>query len=290
MRARTQRLRFPLPARYDVDWVLGFLARRALPGIERVTTDTYERRVGHDQIRIHWGVNAVTVTAPAGWARDDVAQRARRLLDLDADSALIDAHLSGGRRHFGDEGPINADMAQRVSARPGLRVPGAWDSFELIVRAILGQQVSVDRATQLARAMVERYGVEIAPGVRDFPSPERLAGENPSEIGMPRRRGEAIRRVAAAVAEGVLPRGPGNAQVLRAGLAAIPGVGPWTIEYVAMRAGRDADGFPETDWVVLRELDTTPSGARRQAEAWRPYRAYAVMYLWAASARRKEIR
>ncbi len=255
--------------------MLDFLARRAIAGIERVAGNAYERRLSADAVlRVHLSPTRATVEAPGSLDPAVVRDKVRRLFDLDADSAAIDAHLSS-----------DPDMAARVRERPGLRVPGAWDTYELAVRAILGQQVSVDRATRLGEALVQRYG-----GEGQFPAPKVLARRNPAELGMPGRRGEAIRLLAEYFAKARDPNGDAaDASALRASLMAIPGIGPWTAEYVAMRAGRDPNAFPASDWVVLKELNTTVAGARRRAAAWQPYAAYAVMYLWAAAGRRRAL-
>jgi AraC family transcriptional regulator of adaptative response / DNA-3-methyladenine glycosylase II len=270
----TRALRIAIEPPYDVDWMLTFLARRAIPGIEHVVGDRYERRLDGDVVvSVRLTPGAALLRVPRTLDAEAVRERMRRLLDLDADSGAIDGHLAR-----------DAVLRDRVVARPGLRVPGAWDAYELAIRAVLGQQVSVDRATQLARRLVDCYGVSGA-----FPAPHLLASSNPAALGMPGRRGEAIRRLAAHFAASPMGEAPSAAQ-LRAVLLAIPGIGPWTAEYVAMRAGRDPDAFPASDWVVLKELDTTPARARDCAVRWRPYRAYAVMYLWAAAARRREQR
>lgn len=265
----TRSLRLPITPPYDVQWMLDFIARRAIAGIENVAGDCYERTLPVGRLRVWLSQDSVRVEAPRSLEAELVRRRVRDLFDLDADSVSIDAHLSQ-----------DPDMAARVRVRRGLRVPGTWSTYELAIRAILGQQVSVDRATRLAEALVSRYGTAGA-----FPSPAHLARCNPAELGMPGRRGEAIRQVAGHFAD---PDEGSTADGLRAGLLAIPGIGPWTAEYVAMRAGRDADAFPASDWVVLKELDATPAGARRRALAWQPYSAYAVMYLWAAAGRRRE--
>ena len=272
-----QRLRFRLNAPYDSDWVLRFLARRAIPGLETVVGDRYERVVPEGLVRIRLAEGVANVCAPAELPRADVARRVRALLDLETDPRAVDAALSA-----------EPGMAPRVAVRPGLRVPGAWDHYELAERAILGQQVSVERATNLTIALVERFGSARAAGAtKAFPEPAALACVNPSELGLPGTRGRAISLLAAEFARGALSRTENDVERLRTALRSIPGIGPWTTEYIAMRGGRDPDAFPASDWVVLKELSATAPGARLQAEAWRPFRAYAVMYLWAAAARRK---
>jgi 3-methyladenine DNA glycosylase/8-oxoguanine DNA glycosylase len=270
-------MRISIRAPFDADWMVGFLARRVIPELESVRDATYLRCVAGSErpLSVKVTSRALSVSIP-----DELTDQApilkehvRRVFDLDADSAAIDAHLGAQPR-----------LRAAVTRSPGLRVPGAFDGFELAVRAILGQQVSVARATALARLIVQRYGAT-GDGRWVFPSPDCLARQTPAEIGMPGRRGEAVRRLAEMVARGDLAVSaalPPND--LRKALTGIAGIGPWTAQYIAMRAGRDADAFPDSDWVILKQLGTTAAGARKMAEAWRPYRAYAVMYIWASAA------
>lgn len=264
-------LRLPLRQPYDGNWVLGFLARRGLPDVEGVDGRRYWRRLpgsGGLEVGVELADKVALVTIPAAQTRDAGRHlaRVRRLFDLDADGATIDSHLADAR-------------ALEVGAG-GLRVPGTWDGFELAVRAILGQQVSVERARNLAHGLCERYGDGA------FPRPDRLVDADVAALGMPGARGAAIRLLARGVLDGAIALDPGlELESLRERLCTVPGIGPWTAEYVAMRAGRDPDAFPHSDWVVCRHLDATPAQARARAEAWRPWRAYALMYLWAASAR-----
>jgi 3-methyladenine DNA glycosylase/8-oxoguanine DNA glycosylase len=211
----------------------------------------------------------------------EAAERVRRLFDLAADPAAIAARLSRDPRLRGS-----------VRARPGLRVPGAWDPFELAVRAILGQQVSVPAATTLAGRLARAFGARIAAdGALDvaFPTAAVLARADVASIGLPRARAGAIRELARRVAGGAGPETPDD-------LRAIPGVGPWTAGYVAMRALGMPDTFLEGDLGVRRALANgagrraTHAEALARAESWRPWRAYAVMHLWAGAPapRRKE--
>jgi AraC family transcriptional regulator of adaptative response / DNA-3-methyladenine glycosylase II len=266
-------LRLPLRQPYDQNWVLEFLARRSLANIEGVEDRRYYRRVpgrggDHAEVSAELGEHHAVVTIPAAEARHAGRHlaRIRRMFDLDADSATIDAHL--------------AEHRVLSVRRGGIRVPGAWDGFELAVRAVLGQQVSVARARDLANAMIERYGDGT------FPSPEQLASADVAALGMPGNRGRAISQLARGVIDGTLELHPGmDVGELRERLCAIAGIGPWTAEYVAMRAGRDPDAFPNSDWVVCKYLNATPAQARNLAASWRPWRAYALMYLWQASTR-----
>ncbi|HEY8582110.1 MAG TPA: AlkA N-terminal domain-containing protein [Capillimicrobium sp.] len=246
----------------DADYLLGWLAARAIPGVEAVdlAAGVYARTVAD-------GVLRATVRPDGTVAVEREADRAAaaRILDLDADTAAIDAALAR-----------DPALAPLVAARPGLRVPGCLDPFELTVRAVLGQQVSVAAASTVAGRLVGLLGDPLdhpqGPLTHRFPAPEVLAA---AEIPfVPAARGRALRAVAAAAAAGALdPRDPGALQRL-------PGIGPWTAGYVAMRAGRDRDAFPPGDLVLNRMLERT--GA--EPERWRPFRAYGAMHLWAAAA------
>ncbi len=277
---RIKRMRISVQGPFDVRWVLDFLALRALPELERVTGCIYRRNhAGHEEaLEVACRERTLMVSLPAGLQQHAHSVRldVQRVFDVSADSAAIDAHLG--------QHPL---LRAAVRRTPGLRVPGAFDGFELAVRAILGQQVSVARATALARLLVQRYGAD-GHGGFGFPTPDCLARATPAEIGMPGRRGEAIRRLSERVARGDLEISPAVApDELRSALMGIAGVGPWTAQYIAMRAGRDADAFPDSDWVINKQLGTTPAAARKLADAWRPFRAYAVMYLWSDAARRR---
>ena len=252
---------------YHAAWVFSFLKGRAIAGLESVAERCYRRRVGDAWVeaKLDGNVLAVSIPASAIDATADIPARLGRLFDLDADSAAIDAHL----------GPL-------ASAAPGLRVPGVWDPFEGAIRAILGQQVSVRRATELARMLCERFGDG------GFPTPPALASAEVAAIGMPGTRGLAI----SAVAQRTLAEGDTwlrDAAALRAGFAAIRGLGPWTAEYAAMRVSRDPDAFPDTDWGVWKVLGCKGAAARRWAAPYRPWRAYATMHLWFSRTAAKEV-
>ena len=275
--ARPLKLRLAVRSPYNAGWVFGYLARRALAGVEAVRGHSYRRNLsgrGSAWLEVRWEDGGLAVIVPPALQDNlgDVLRRTRRLFDLDADPTVIDSHLSGDRV-----------LGPRVSAAPGLRVPGAWDGFETAVRAVLGQQVSVERATRLAELLMDRFGNG------SFPSPSALAAVNPAEIGLPGKRGEAIRCLAAEVAEGSLQLDEcADSGEMAERLSALPGVGPWTASYIALRVAKDPDAFPESDWGVLKALGTTPAGARRRARAWAPWRGYALMYLWHGSAERQQ--
>src|SRR5437867_3353932 len=210
----------------------------------------------------------------------EVVERARRLFDLDADPVRIADHLAR-----------SPELAPLVARRPGLRVPGAWDAFELAVRAVLGQQVTVRGATTLAGRLVRAFGRPLdraEDGLTHlFPRPEALADTDLASIGLPRSRAATIRGLARAVARGELvldaSRGLEDAVARR---AAVPGIGAWTAHYIAMRALGEPDAFPAADLGLRRALGNgagplAPARVAERAEAWRPWRAYAAMHLWA---------
>lgn len=230
----------PLPQPFATEPLLSFLAARAIPGVEHVTADGYARK----DLVLRFRAKHVDVL-------EGDPDAARRLLDLDAPIADIAARLG-------------ADA--RIS---GLRVPGCVDGFELAVRAILGQQISVAAASTLAGRVAQRHAGR-------FPSAPELAAAQPLTF-MPPARARAIQHLAQAVADGLRLDPPLDLARTRTELLALPGIGPWTVEYVAMRALGDRDAYPATD-LVLRRAD----GGR--AADWRPYRAYAAMQLWAAAA------
>ena len=285
----TVRLAFRPP----LDWsgLLGFLAPRATPGVEAVAAGVYRRTIAIDK-----GAGTIEVRAAAGephllmrvrLARPErllqVVARARRLFDLDADPVPIADHLAA-----------SPELTPLVARRPGLRVPGAWDAFELAVRAVLGQQVTVRGATTLAGRLVRAAGTPLdraEDGLTHlFPRPEALAHADLASVGVPRARAATIRALAGAVASGevVLDASRGLEDAV-ARLAAVPGIGAWTAHYVAMRALGEPDAFPAADLGLRRALGNgagrlAPARVAERAEAWRPWRAYAVMHLWAGLA------
>ena len=203
-----------------------------------------------------------------------IVERVRRLFDLGADPAVIGEHL-------GADPLLRGPLARH----PGIRTPGAWDGFELAVRAILGQQISVRAATTLAGRLASMFGgAETASGEggRLFPTPARLADAAIERAGVMPARAEAIRSLARRVSDGSITFGPcvdGRAAI--AALSALPGIGEWTAQYIAMRALGEPDAFPRGD-LVLRRLagGLTARELDRRSDAWRPWRAYAVMLLW----------
>ena len=271
---KTLSVTLPVRPPYDFDWVFNYLQRRALGGIETVQGHCYERQLPDQQgsvVVVRDGQNLRVQLPLNSEPTHALLRRVARVFDLDADGASIHAHLAQ-----------ETVLKPWVNRAPGLRVPGAWDGFETAIRAILGQQVSVARGTELANAMIQRYGHGA------FPTPEQLCDQDIAEIGMPGRRGRAVSLLARAVCRGELDFSDGcDREQLSAALMAIPGIGPWTVDYIKLRVNKDPDAFPRNDWVVLKQLATTPAKAAAQAKAWQPWRAYALMYLWFAAAQRR---
>jgi AraC family transcriptional regulator of adaptative response / DNA-3-methyladenine glycosylase II len=263
---------------YAAGELLGFLAMRAIPGLEDGTDPGVHRRVlttvhGPAVVALTPGSGHVTarLRLPDLVDLGGVVARLRRLLDLDADPIAVDGALAG-----------DPPLAPLVAARPGLRVPGSVDGFELGVRAILGQQVSVAGARTLAGRIVAAYGERLpeADGhlERAFPSAEVMTEADLDGLGLTGARVRALRVLAAEVASGRLPLDPGaDRERTRSRLLALPGVGPWTAEYIAMRALADPDAWPGTDLVLKRRLATRGG----DPEKWRPWRAYGALHLWA---------
>jgi len=269
-----------LPYREPFDWtaLLRFFEARAVPGIEVVERGRYRRnirfadRIGSlEVVRPATGRALVaTVDLPVRTKRT-VDARLRAMLDLDCDPDEVIRVL--GR---------SPDLRSHIRRHPGIRVPGAWEPFEILVRAIVGQQVSVSGARTILGRLVEHVGHD---SPRVFPSAEEIAAVDLKGFGMPHGRAENLRAAAAAFAEGGFTL-DGSAESRRR-LLALRGIGPWTVEYVAMRAFRDRDAFPDGD-LVLRKVAggdrTLTSGElRERAEAWRPWRAYAAMLLWSGA-------
>jgi AraC family transcriptional regulator of adaptative response / DNA-3-methyladenine glycosylase II len=289
----TLRLRYRPP--YDWNSMLGYLRARAIAGVEMVADRTYLRTIGMDgftgSVRVaHLPEKQslrVTIRFPRVSSLPAIISRVRRLFDLGADIETIDAHLS-----------LDPLLAPFVAQRPGLRAPGGWDGFELAVRAVLGQQVTVAAARRLAEQLVAHYGERVR---RDFaidprlthvfPEARRIAAAKSIELGMPAARRTALKELAAAAAmDPHLFRSFGTIEEAIARLRKIRGVGEWTAQYIALRALRETDAFPAADIGLLRGAEVvdgaraTVPGLLTRAESWRPWRAYAAQHLWAASA------
>nr|WP_275692915.1 DNA-3-methyladenine glycosylase [Burkholderia sp. Ax-1719] len=288
-------LELPFRAPYDWPRMLRFLAGRATPGVEAVEDGAWLRAIdfngasGTLAVRRHARKRCLVaqIDGPVSQHAAALAAPLGRVFDIHANPAAI------------AEG-LGADpwLGPLVAAAPGLRVPGAWSGFELVIRAIVGQQVSVKAATTIVGRLVERVGkpIEGHPHARTawrFPTPADLAAADLTGIGMPGKRIAALQGFAAAVASGEVAierqdaaAGSATLDAMRAALLALPGIGPWTVEYVAMRAWRDADAWPATDLVLMQTITARDPALvratqqRARTDAWRPWRAYAAMHLW----------
>jgi AraC family transcriptional regulator of adaptative response / DNA-3-methyladenine glycosylase II len=292
---RSETLTHVLPYRAPYDWpsLHGWLAARAIPGVEEVTASTYARtfRSGDASgiVRIHHRPDVagfeVVVSIATGTRIDiiDVLGRVRRVLDLDRDLAAMDAHVAR-----------DTWLARLAARHPGLRIPGGWDPFELAVRAVLGQQVTIAAARQLATTLVGCCGTPLGDALATsslrvvFPSAAQVAVASLDPLRMPGARKatlQALARTAEAdLALFELTR-PLADSVAR--LRGVKGIGEWTAQYIALRALRDTDAFPASDVGLLRGAARetgqrpTPAALLSRAEAWRPHRAYAAQLLWA---------
>ncbi len=288
--AGTVRLRLAYRPPFAWKELIDFLSRRAIGEVEAVSNGTYFRSVeidGHrGWIRAEHAAEQneviATVSITLAPVLMKVLSRIRRLFDLDANPAVIAEHLSRDNR-----------LAGLVRTVPGLRVPGAWDGFELAVRAILGQQVSVQAAGTLASRLARRFGRPLeTPGQNvsmTNPDAGALACSSPEEIasiGLPLKRAATVHALACKVAGG-LRLGPGaDPERVIDELKAVPGIGEWTAQYIAMRALHWPDAFPAGDLGLLKafgeEKPIREAALLRMAEAWRPWRAYAAVYLWSS--------
>ncbi len=284
--AVTLRIGYSLP--YDWDSILKFLAARAIPGVEVAEHASYRRTVQHEGLQgmLHVTQDPVRrqlivhVQFPCVRALSDIVRRVRRVFDTGADIEIIGRHLAA-----------NPIFARLVALRPGLRTPGGWDGFELGVRAILGQQVTVQGARLLAGRLAAKFGEPVLTShpqlSRAFPTAEKLAEADLATIGIPRSRAAALNSLATAAASdpGFFTRG-GSLDEAVTRFRALPGVGEWTAQYIALRALREPDAFPASDLVLLHSASRefgrslSPSELLRLAEPWRPWRAYAAQHLW----------
>jgi AraC family transcriptional regulator of adaptative response / DNA-3-methyladenine glycosylase II len=275
---------------YDWPAMLEFLRRRAIPGVELVTADRYARSVELDGAQGTVTVqptdgNALRATLrfPRLSALPTIIARLRRVFDLAADPLAIAAHLAK-----------DPALAPLVTARPGLRVPGAWDGFELAIRAVLGQQITVTAAARLAGRLVAAHGQRMtAPDGRlthVFPRPAALAKADLRSLGVPRSRAAALSAVAAAaITDPHLFDATCGLDEAVQRLRSIRGVGEWTAQYIALRQLREPDAFPAADVVLLRAMSSregrghSSSQLLDRANTWRPWRAYAAQHLWASA-------
>jgi AraC family transcriptional regulator, regulatory protein of adaptative response / DNA-3-methyladenine glycosylase II len=286
-------LRLPFRPPIDLTRVFGYLGARAVPGVEVVTATEYSRTIslpngpGVARLRIVPGQNWVECSLVLADLRDVSAavQRCRRLFDLDADPVAISGYLAA-----------DLVIGPLALACPGRRSVGAVDGDEIALRAVLGQQVSVAAARRLAGRLAALHGGPLPAGAAGpeagalthvFPSVATIAGLDPETLPMPRARGRALVGLAGALASGSVSLHPGaDREEATARLLALPGIGPWTAGYIGMRALSDPDAFPPGDAGVLRALrllghDGKPGADTAAAQAWRPWRSYAVQHLWA---------
>ena len=280
-------LRLPFRPPYDFAHLMMFLERRVIPGVEAVDAHGYRRSFvaegspGWLSVAPIEGESALALRVhhPKPSALGGIVARVRRMFDVDADPLAINTHL---RR---------SELLKPLVRRwPGQRLPNAWDGFELAVRAILGQQVSVAAARTLASRIADRHGEPFPEGAAVdlhalFPSPETLTDAPLEEIGVMRARADAIRTLARAVVDGSVHfRTEQTLAAFEESLVALPGIGPWTAHYVAMRALGQPDAFPAADLILRRAAGNGETLSTRaveaMSEAWRPWRAYAVMLLW----------
>lgn len=271
---------------FDFKSVLSFLAVRAIPGVESVTDSTYSRTVALDgtvsRLRVseHPTEPALLISVEAEETRHllQITNRVKNLFDVDADPAEVNDVLS--RDHA---------LATLIRQQPGQRLPGCWSPFEIAVRAIVGQQVSVKGATTVMGRIAARYGDQSVWGLC-FPEAAALALLDPTTLSMPQKRAQAIKDMSAAVASGEIRFDPDVVtECLVEQLMAIKGIGPWTAQYISMRALNDPDAFLDGDLVLLKVAKAYLGiGSRSElldrAEQWRPWRAYAGMHLWRAAA------
>ncbi|MGH3545490.1 MAG: AlkA N-terminal domain-containing protein, partial [Mycobacteriales bacterium] len=285
----TLRLAFRAPLATDELW--GFLAARAITGVEHGTTDVYRRTLqlphGVASIELHrpnTGQSYLWCTLSLTDLRDltTAVRRCRRLLDLDADPIAVAQALSS------DPG-----FAATLRRAPGLRLPGACDPVEYAIRAVIGQQISVAAARTVTARICARYGTPVthpdAELTHMFPTPQALTEADPADLPMPGARKRTLRTLCTALADGTITMDAGSdpAQLFTE-LTELPGIGPWTANYIAMRGLGAPDVFLETDLGVLRGaaalgLPVAPRELLAHAQRWRPWRSYAVLHLWHAT-------
>jgi DNA-3-methyladenine glycosylase II len=281
--AKNTTIALPYTPPFDWAFFLRYLASRAALGVEFIHDNVYRRPIEIEgstgTITITHDASAsqllLTITGDATAHADRIIPRVRTIFDLDAD--LLSVHSVLG---------VDPVLAPLIARNPGLRVPGAWSPFELLVRTIVGQQVTVKAATTIMGRIASRFGMPIvlmgmdAPAYQ-FPTPAALSRANWDGIGMPGKRVAALQAAARAIDEGaILFPVPGeDTAAFRAGLLQLPGIGPWTVEYFAIRALRDSDAWPASDLVLKRAVE---QGAI--PEHWRPWRGYAAMHLWNGAA------
>ncbi|HWV09743.1 MAG TPA: DNA-3-methyladenine glycosylase [Pseudomonas sp.] len=287
MTTTTERLVL-LPYQPPWDWrqFHGHFALRALPGMEQLDADRYSRSFRLGGVSGWFSVSprtdhclALRHSPSADACQGALIGRVRKMFDLDANPGQI-------ARHFASD----MHLAAMLARNPGLRLPTAFDPFEQAVRAIVGQQVTVKAAVTITGRLLTRLGTPLVDGPtgieRLFPGPQALAEANLEGIGMPGKRVQTLQHFAGQIASGELRLDlhDGSAALIER-LCALPGIGPWTAEYIALRAFGEADAFPASDLGLLKAPVWGPEGIdarslKTRAEAWRPWRAYAAAHLW----------
>lgn len=277
-------LRFRPP--YQWQRILSFYFARAIPGVEAVDQQSYSRSIclngcaSYFQVSMNDALDALAVRVRTADSRSlySIIERIRSMFDLNADWAAIAQGLG-----------TDPQLGARIRSEPGLRVPGCWNGFELTIRAILGQQISVKGASTLAGRIARSFGQPFsgpAGLTHIFPTAEVLAEAKLTGVGLTQKRSETIRSLARAVCDGRISfDGINDSSVFLGRLLEIPGIGDWTAQYVAMRALGEPDAFPASDlWLLRASGSTTPRELEKRSEAWRPWRSYACMYLWSVAA------
>ncbi|MBF0278686.1 MAG: DNA-3-methyladenine glycosylase 2 family protein [SAR324 cluster bacterium] len=289
---KSNRIHLQLRFRPPFDWksLLNFLGTRAIPGIEVVDASCYRRTIemegekGDFELRFYEEKNYLDleIRFPDSKALFKIVERIRRLVDLGADTMEISNHLS--KDQF---------LAPLLESFPGIRVPGAWDGFEIAVRAVLGQQITVKAATTLAGRLAKAYGEKWQSTDQDhltlfFPTADVLSRADLTEIGLTKSRSQTIREMATAVCEGKLCfDGTVEFKTFVRQIKEIRGIGDWTAQYIGLRALGEPDAFPSTDLGLLKagasgDEKISPKELMERSLPWRPWRAYATMYLWKA--------
>jgi AraC family transcriptional regulator, regulatory protein of adaptative response / DNA-3-methyladenine glycosylase II len=287
-----------LPFRPPLNWhiMLNYFKGRQIQGVEVIDDNSYSRSIrfkgnsGNGKRIVHQGILSVTLPAQGSFLEltlhvhsvidlMKIVYRVRRIFDLEADPIFIADNLKR-----------DPALNSLVTDLPGLRVPGGWSHFEIAVRTIIGQQVSISGANTVTARIVQRFGEAVdasfVPGITHFfPTASRLANADLSGIGMPGKRMETIKTLSSKVASGEIDlEQVGNAEAIKVQLMKLPGIGDWTTQYIAMRALREPDAFPASDLALKRELKemslTATEKNIKRPEIWRPWRAYAAMYLW----------
>jgi len=281
---KTYRLRYQPP--YDFAALLAFFGKRAIPSVERIDEKGYERDFALDdqvgRLRVEQGSRdalKLAIDFPDVARHKEIVSHVRRMFDTDADIATINSHFAK-QRH----------LKKCIRLNPGQRLPGGWDVFEFAIRAVLGQQISVAAARTFTQRLVERFGKTVIDvdgnPINLFPEPAALADADLTTIGVVRARAAAINGIARAVRDGLVSTDRNQPlDDFVASWTQLQGIGDWTAHYIAMRALSHSNAFPAADLVLRRAVarDGKPVPLRELyaiAEAWQPWRAYAVLHLW----------